>query len=71
VTTPNVEYNVRYEGLSGARHADHRFEWTRAEFAAWTERVAATYGYSATVDGIGDLDPDLGQPTQLGVLVRD
>ena len=47
VTTPNVEYNVRYEGLApGAkRHPDHRFEWTRAEFGAWAERVAATYGY--------------------------
>jgi len=71
VTTPNVEYNALYEGLSGARHADHRFEWTRAEFAAWAERVAASYGYSATVDGIGDLDPTHGRPTQLGVLVRD
>ena len=54
VTTPNVEYNVLYEGLSGSRHADHRFEWTRAEFAAWGERVAAAYGYSVEVDGIGD-----------------
>ena len=71
VTTPNVEYNALYEGLTGTRHSDHRFEWTRAEFAAWAERVASTYGYSATVDGIGDLDPALGQPTQLGVLVRD
>jgi hypothetical protein len=70
VTTPNVEYNVLYEGLSGARHSDHRFEWTRAELAAWAERVAATYGYSATLDGIGDVDPALGQPTQLVVLRR-
>jgi 3' terminal RNA ribose 2'-O-methyltransferase Hen1 len=31
VTTPNVEYNVRYPALSpsGRRHRDHRFEWTR------------------------------------------
>jgi 3' terminal RNA ribose 2'-O-methyltransferase Hen1 len=35
VTTPNVEYNVHYEGLTGMRHSDHRFEWTRAEFQAW------------------------------------
>ena len=35
VTTPNVEYNVRFETLpAGAAAApDHRFEWTRAEFA--------------------------------------
>ncbi len=33
VTTPNAEYNVSYDGLAGMRHPDHRFEWTRAEFA--------------------------------------
>jgi 3' terminal RNA ribose 2'-O-methyltransferase Hen1 len=70
VTTPNVEYNVLYDGLSGTRHSDHRFEWTRAEFAAWADRVADSYGYAATVDGIGDLDPTHGRPTQLGVFVR-
>ena len=39
VTTPNVEYNVRFETLpAGAmRHRDHRFEWTRAEFRAWAD----------------------------------
>ncbi|KKK07042.1 3' terminal RNA ribose 2'-O-methyltransferase Hen1 [Micromonospora sp. HK10] len=72
VTTPNVEYNVRYEGLGAGRfrHADHRFEWTRAEFAAWVRRVAAAHGYTATVGGIGDEDPELGAPTQLAVLTR-
>jgi 3' terminal RNA ribose 2'-O-methyltransferase Hen1 len=70
VTTPNVEYNVLYEGLSGARHSDHRFEWTRAEFAAWAERVADSYGYTVTLDGIGDPDAEHGQPTQLAVLRR-
>ncbi|MEU5721143.1 3' terminal RNA ribose 2'-O-methyltransferase Hen1 [Micromonospora sp. NPDC047738] len=72
VTTPNVEYNVRYEGLGAGRfrHADHRFEWTRAEFAAWVERVAATHGYTATIDGVGDDDPEVGTPTQLAVLTR-
>ncbi|MET8832325.1 3' terminal RNA ribose 2'-O-methyltransferase Hen1 [Micromonospora sp. NPDC004540] len=70
VTTPNVEYNVRYEGLGAGRfrHADHRFEWTRAEFAAWVDRVAAAHGYTATIGGIGDDDPEVGAPTQLAVL---
>jgi len=71
VTTPNVEYNELYEGLTGTRHSDHRFEWTRAEFAAWAERVAQEHGYRVTLEGIGDLDPVHGQPTQLGVFVRD
>lgn len=72
VTTPNVEYNVHYEGLGAGRfrHADHRFEWTRAEFAAWAERVAATHGYTATIGGIGDEDPEVGSPTQIAVLSR-
>ncbi|MEU5939120.1 3' terminal RNA ribose 2'-O-methyltransferase Hen1 [Micromonospora sp. NPDC047548] len=69
VTTPNAEYNVRYDGLPAGRfrHADHRFEWTRAEFAAWVERVAATYAYTATIGGVGEDDPEVGAPTQLAV----
>ena len=73
VTTPNVEYNVRYEGLAPGRfrHADHRFEWTRAEFAAWVDRVAAAHGYTAVLGGVGDEDPEVGTPTQIAVLTRD
>ncbi|MFG2056510.1 3' terminal RNA ribose 2'-O-methyltransferase Hen1 [Micromonospora sp. NPDC048930] len=72
VTTPNVEYNVRYEGLGAGRfrHADHRFEWTRAEFAAWVERVAEAHRYTATIGGVGDEDPEVGSPTQIAVLHR-
>ncbi|WBB55904.1 3' terminal RNA ribose 2'-O-methyltransferase Hen1 [Verrucosispora sp. WMMD573] len=72
VTTPNVEHNVRYEGLpAGAfRHADHRFEWTRADFADWVRRVGATYGYPAVVHGVGPDDPEVGAPTQLAVFTR-
>ncbi|MET7747255.1 3' terminal RNA ribose 2'-O-methyltransferase Hen1 [Micromonospora sp. NPDC005367] len=73
VTTPNAEYNVRYDGLPAGRfrHADHRFEWTRAEFTAWAERVAGTYGYRLRLAGVGDEDPELGSPTQLAVLTID
>ncbi|MDO3706040.1 3' terminal RNA ribose 2'-O-methyltransferase Hen1 [Micromonospora sp. C28SCA-DRY-2] len=72
VTTPNVEYNVRYEGLPAGRfrHPDHRFEWTRAEFAAWVDRVANAYGYRAEIRGVGDDDPQVGAPTQLAVFTR-
>lgn len=67
VTTPNVEYNVRYEGLADThlRHADHRFEWTRAQFAAWAARVAEGYGYDVGIRPVGDVDPEVGSPTQL------
>ncbi|SCG79735.1 3' terminal RNA ribose 2'-O-methyltransferase Hen1 [Micromonospora echinaurantiaca] len=73
VTTPNVEYNVRYDGLPAGRlrHPDHRFEWTRAEFAAWVDRVATSYGYSAVIRGVGDDDPEVGTPTQLAVFTRE
>ncbi|MFG1738053.1 3' terminal RNA ribose 2'-O-methyltransferase Hen1 [Micromonospora chalcea] len=72
VTTPNVEYNVRYEGLGPGRfrHADHRFEWSRAEFAAWVARVAAAHGYTAVIGGVGDDDPEVGAPTQMAVFTR-
>ncbi|SEL01266.1 3' terminal RNA ribose 2'-O-methyltransferase Hen1 [Nonomuraea pusilla] len=71
VTTPNVEYNVRYPFLTGLRHPDHRFEWTRAEFAAWAARVAAEHGYEVAFRPVGDDDPEVGPPTQMGVFTRD
>lgn len=73
VTTPNVEYNVRYEGLAGGgmRHPDHRFEWSRAEFAQWAHRVAAAHGYRVEIAGIGDDDPEVGSPTQIATFVKE
>ncbi|MCK9874551.1 3' terminal RNA ribose 2'-O-methyltransferase Hen1 [Frankia sp. Ag45/Mut15] len=72
ITTPNVEFNVRYEGLAAGtpRHRDHRFEWTRAEFATWVHGLSATYPYTARLGGIGETDPTLGAPTQLAILER-
>ncbi len=70
VTTPNAEYNVHYE-LAGMRHHDHRFEWTRAEFAAWSARVAEHYGYTVRLHGIGEHDPESGAPTQFAVFTRE
>jgi 3' terminal RNA ribose 2'-O-methyltransferase Hen1 len=69
VTTPNVEYNVRFETLpaGASRHPDHRFEWTRAEFRNWAERVAAAYGYRVRFLPVGIEDPDVGPPTQLAI----
>src|SRR5262249_6826613 len=41
VTTPNAEYNALFPNLAAGcfRHRDHRFEWTRAEFRSWSERI--------------------------------
>ena len=69
VTTPNVEYNARYDGMrpGSLRHHDHRFEWTRAEFAQWCAAVASSYGYTVEISGVGDADPQVGAPTQLAL----
>ncbi|KXO99541.1 3' terminal RNA ribose 2'-O-methyltransferase Hen1 [Tsukamurella pseudospumae] len=70
VTTPNREYNALYPDLTGMRHTDHRFEWSRAEFASWADGVAARHGYVVRYEGIGDIDPDRGTPTQMAVFTR-
>jgi 3' terminal RNA ribose 2'-O-methyltransferase Hen1 len=72
LTTPNREYNVTWEnvGPEKLRHSDHRFEWTRAEFRTWADRVAATHGYAVRYLAVGPEDPALGPPSQMGVFVR-
>ncbi|MFI6662855.1 3' terminal RNA ribose 2'-O-methyltransferase Hen1 [Streptomyces sp. NPDC050523] len=69
VTTPNVEYNVRWESLPAghARHGDHRFEWTREEFRAWADAVAERHGYAVRFVPVGPDDPEVGPPTQMAV----
>ncbi|HSU37350.1 MAG TPA: 3' terminal RNA ribose 2'-O-methyltransferase Hen1 [Propionibacteriaceae bacterium] len=73
VTTPNVEYNVRFPSLPAGvtRHRDHRFEWTRAEFRAWASAAATAYGYGVRFLSVGADDPEVGPPTQMAVLTRD
>jgi 3' terminal RNA ribose 2'-O-methyltransferase Hen1 len=72
VTTPNREYNVRFEGLpaDSLRHRDHRFEWTRGEFEAWAEGVASRHALDVRFLPIGPLDPEVGPPTQMAVFSR-
>ncbi|MER5428926.1 3' terminal RNA ribose 2'-O-methyltransferase Hen1 [Streptomyces sp. NPDC002588] len=69
VTTPNVEYNVRWESLPAghARHGDHRFEWTREEFRSWAAAVAERHGYEVAFVPVGPDDPEVGPPTQMAV----
>jgi len=73
VTTPNVEYNVKFENLPVGkfRHKDHRFEWTRAEFQTWAKRVAERFGYSVKFLPIGLEDLEVGAPTQMGVFINE
>jgi 3' terminal RNA ribose 2'-O-methyltransferase Hen1 len=72
VTTPNREYNTKFEGLPAGqfRHRDHRFEWTRRELEDWAGEVAGRFGYGVRFLPIGPEDPALGAPTQMAVLER-
>ncbi|CCE10240.1 conserved hypothetical protein [Bradyrhizobium sp. STM 3843] len=72
VTTPNRDYNVLFPTLAAGdfRHRDHRFEWTRAEFASWADRICEAYGYQVALSGIGQIDSMLGAPTQMAVFTR-
>lgn len=72
ITTPNLEYNVRFETLPAdtLRHRDHRFEWTRAEFEASATGVARRHGYEVRLSPIGPVDDAVGSPTQMAVFSR-
>lgn len=73
VTTPNVEYNVRWESLPAGhvRHRDHRFEWTREEFRTWAGAVAERHGYGVRYVAVGPDDPEVGPPTQMAVFTMN
>jgi 3' terminal RNA ribose 2'-O-methyltransferase Hen1 len=69
LTTPNAEYNVRFEGLAAGafRHKDHRFEWTRTQFQEWANGMAQRFGYTVRFAPVGPEDEVVGSPTQMGV----
>jgi 3' terminal RNA ribose 2'-O-methyltransferase Hen1 len=72
LTTPNAEYNVKFETLAAGsmRHSDHRFEWTRQEFQAWAAGVAQRHGYTVRCLPLGPEDEAVGAPSQMGVFSR-
>jgi hypothetical protein len=72
VTTPNREYNAKFEGMAPdqLRHADHRFEWTRVEFRVWADSVAGRFGYSTRLEPLGEEDETLGAPSQMAIFER-
>ncbi len=73
LTTPNVEYNVKFENLPAGRfrHRDHRFEWTREEFQSWASDISNRFGYAVAFHPIGETDEDVGSPTQMAVFTRE
>lgn len=68
ITTPNAEFNT----LLGVppnrfRHPDHRFEWPRARFRTWGDRVAGVWRYDVQFSDIGGCHPDFGGASQMAV----
>jgi 3' terminal RNA ribose 2'-O-methyltransferase Hen1 len=72
VTTPNREYNVKFDGLPAGqfRHRDHRFEWTRSEFESWAGELAGRFEYAVRFVPIGPEDATVGAPTQMAIFDR-
>jgi len=73
LTTPNQEFNVYWEQLEAGtmRHDDHRFEWTRQEFATWTQHIATTYGYQAEILPVGEEVENIGSPSQMAIFTYE
>lgn len=69
ITTPNAEYNVMWESLPAGqlRHRDHRFEWTRAEFQAWSQRISERFGYDVRFLPVGPQAEGVGAPSQMAI----
>lgn len=72
LTTPNSEYNVVWftRRPNGRRHPDHRFEWSRSEFAKWAGGIAAAHRYQVRISTVGSVHTTWGPPTQLAVFDR-
>ncbi|HEX7735098.1 MAG TPA: 3' terminal RNA ribose 2'-O-methyltransferase Hen1 [Ktedonobacteraceae bacterium] len=72
LTTPNAEYNSKFETLAAGsmRHHDHRFEWTRQEFQDWATEVAQRHGYTVRYLPLGPEDESVGAPSQMGIFSR-
>ena len=71
ITTPNAEFN-RLLGVPSRRmrHPDHRFEWDRARFRRWCQRVAGVAGYSVRFKDVAGRHPELGGASQMAVFDR-
>jgi 3' terminal RNA ribose 2'-O-methyltransferase Hen1 len=72
ITTPNAEYNVKWETLPAGefRHKDHRFEWTRTQFQEWANSISNRFGYDVRFLPVGQEDVSVGPPTQMAVFTR-
>lgn len=71
-TTPNCEYNPIL-GITGFRHSDHKFEWTREQFYDWSSNICDRFPYySFHIEHIGGcFSEKTGAVSQLAVFKRN
>lgn len=72
VTTPNAEYNKKFEHFEEGkmRHADHRFEWTRGEFRTWGDGIGEKYNYTVEYRALGEEDTEVGALSQMAIFTK-
>ncbi|OQB92342.1 MAG: hypothetical protein BWX84_01015 [Verrucomicrobia bacterium ADurb.Bin118] len=70
VITPDCESNVKSETIPAGklRHRDRRFGWTRTEFQAGTNGIAARFGYTVRFLSVGPEDSGVGPSPQMRCL---
>ncbi|XP_043557607.1 small RNA 2'-O-methyltransferase [Chiloscyllium plagiosum] len=73
ITTPNADFNPLLPGIMRFRHWDHKFEWSRAEFQAWSLNIGNKFGYKVEFTGVGKGPlgtEQLGFCTQVSIFLR-
>ncbi|KFV67675.1 Small RNA 2'-O-methyltransferase, partial [Dryobates pubescens] len=73
ISTPNIEFNMLFPGVTLFRHPDHKFEWNRAQFQSWALETARCYDYLVEFTGVGHAPrgmENVGFCTQIGVFFR-
>ncbi|XP_011304597.1 uncharacterized protein Hen1 [Fopius arisanus] len=73
-TTPNADFNVLFKGMTGFRHWDHKFEWSRKEFEDWASNITTRYpNYRVEFSGVCSGPPgseNLGCCSQMATFIR-
>lgn len=54
ITTPNYDFNILFENGNSFRHYDHKFEFTKRQFADWVYNITQKYDYNVELYGIGE-----------------
>ena len=69
LTTPNSEYNVKFETLPAGqfRHRITASSGLGSSFRNWANGIGERFGYAVEFKPVGEEDQQVGAPTQMGV----